>query len=70
MNRMVYYAQSKGCDMLIYGHTHIPDYQVLEDGFIILNPGSISLPRQSDMNRTYAVLEIEDKEVKVIHKHY
>ena len=56
--------------MLIYGHTHIPHYEVLDDGFIILNPGSISLPRQSDMNRTYAVLEIEDKEVTVTHKHY
>jgi predicted phosphodiesterase len=37
---------------------------------MILNPGSISLPRQSDMNRTYAVLEIDDTEVKVTHKKY
>lgn len=70
MNRMVYYAQSKGCDMLIYGHTHIPHYEELDDGFIILNPGSISLPRQSDMKKMYAVLEVEDKEVTVTHKSY
>ncbi|WP_035779955.1 metallophosphoesterase family protein [Butyrivibrio sp. MC2013] len=63
MNSLVYYARSKGCDMLIYGHTHIPDYTVLEDGFIIINPGSITLPRQSDRQKTYGVLEVDDQKV-------
>lgn len=66
---MVSYARQKGCDMLIYGHTHVPDYEVLEDGFIVLNPGSLTLPRQFDREKTYAVLTIEDKKVTVEQRH-
>jgi putative phosphoesterase len=63
MNRMVYYAEEKGCDMMIYGHTHVPDIRTLDDGFIILNPGSMTLPRQVDRRRSYMVLMIEDNKV-------
>jgi uncharacterized protein len=42
-------------DVLIYGHTHIPLAEK-EDGKIILNPGSISLPKNNNPN-SYAILE-------------
>jgi len=70
MEEIVAYAKSKGCDMLIYGHTHIPDFEEREDGFIIVNPGSISRPRQIDRQKTYAILEVKDDKVNVIQKSY
>jgi len=68
MEWLVAQAKNKKCDMIIYGHTHVPDYRVLDDGFIILNPGSLTLPRQSGFEKTYAVLEVNGKEVTVTRK--
>ena len=31
-------------DILLYGHTHVPDY-TLRDGIWFVNPGSVSLPK-------------------------
>ncbi len=42
-------------DVLIHGHTHIPTAEKL-GGIFILNPGSISLPKDNNPN-SYAVLE-------------
>ena len=49
-------------DVMIYGHTHIPLAEK-KDGIYILNPGSISLPKQDNPN-SYAVLEDNLFEVK------
>lgn len=42
-------------DIIIHGHTHIPVAEKV-DNIYILNPGSISLPKQNTPN-TYGVLE-------------
>ena len=60
----------KGADIILFGHIHQP-YLEQEDT-IILNPGSISLPRQSDRVPTYAVMEIDELgeisiEIKRVH---
>ncbi len=44
---------SRNADILLYGHTHIPYYAVV-DGIHMINPGSIAFGA-----KTYAVLEIE-----------
>lgn len=44
---------ARGADILLFGHTHIPYYEVVE-GMHLVNPGSIAFRAQ-----TYAVLEIE-----------
>ncbi|MBR1823607.1 MAG: metallophosphoesterase [Ruminococcus sp.] len=41
-------ARELGCDIILYGHTHIRDER-FEDGFFILNPGSASCPRDGDV---------------------
>lgn len=33
--------------ILVHGHTHIPQITPLEDGIVIFNPGSISLPKNN-----------------------
>ena len=68
-------AQEQGCDICMFGHTHVPydsfgdavsDYsRYYESGFgmpsgpRILNPGSISLPRGGS-SRGYMIMDMED----------
>ena len=46
-------ARARCADILLFGHTHTPFYEIVEN-MIIVNPGSITYGAQ-----TYAVLEIE-----------
>lgn len=39
-------AREHGCDIILYGHTHVR-FNKNEDGFYILNPGSASAPRDN-----------------------
>ena len=32
-------------DVLVHGHTHVPELKTLECGMTIFNPGSVSLPK-------------------------
>ena len=45
------------CNVLIYGHTHIPELEKREK-FIIFNPGSPSLPKKGE--GTFGIMEIND----------
>ena len=38
-------ARSKGCEAALFGHTHLSVLQRREDGFLLINPGSVSKPR-------------------------
>ena len=51
-----YWALQNEADVVLYGHTHVP---VVEQSsqMTILNPGSISRPRQSGFECTYAWME-------------
>jgi len=51
-------AISNGCDIALFGHTHIP-YNDYENGILLFNPGSASLPRGGN-RPTYGVIEISD----------
>ncbi len=46
-------AFSRRADILLFGHTHIPFCETVDD-LLVVNPGSIGLGR-----KTYAVLEVE-----------
>ena len=50
------------CDIAMYGHTHVPYLEEDPDDVTILNPGSISKPRQADHRYTYMVMEIDDED--------
>lgn len=47
-------------DVIIYGHTHVPDCHETADNILVINPGSVAEPRQADRKRTYAVLQIDE----------
>lgn len=52
-------ARENGAETVMYGHTHVP-YMKQEDDIMVINPGSISVPRQSDGRKSYLVMTVED----------
>lgn len=60
VERLREYALNNGYDIVMYGHTHVPFLEVGED-VTILNPGSISYPRQDGRQHTFMLIEV-DKE--------
>lgn len=52
-NTLAESARNAGCDMAVFGHTHI-SYDGIENGVRLLNPGSVRF------GGTYAIIEIED----------
>lgn len=58
-------AIDRDADIVMYGHTHKP-VATYENGIFVLNPGSLTYPRQEGRRPSYAVLEIDKKdEIKV-----
>lgn len=55
-------AKAYDADIAICGHSHVPHLEK-KDGVILLNPGSISEPRDS-IYPSYAIVEIDRKEIK------
>lgn len=53
-------ALANDCSIVVYGHTHRPEIDDSIPGLLILNPGSISLPRQRGRKKSYMVLELEE----------
>lgn len=51
-------ALSRGVNVVMYGHTHRPHLEIRDD-ITIINPGSISFPRQDGRQGTYMVMEID-----------
>lgn len=61
--RLVGRAKALGTDTVMFGHTHCPcvDWR---DGVRVINPGSISLPRQESRKPTYILMRVgEDGEI-------
>ena len=48
----------RGVDIAMVGHTHVPMIQWCGER-VILNPGSISYPRQSGRRPSYMIMEID-----------
>ncbi|MBR0483878.1 MAG: metallophosphoesterase [Oscillospiraceae bacterium] len=57
--RIVHEARENQADIVLYGHTHISDCRY-EDGLYILNPGSLSLPRDGK-RPSYALIDVSEK---------
>ena len=68
--RLREYAEGLGCDIVMYGHTHIPELKKYR-GMTVVNPGSLTSPRGGYMKPSYMVATINedlnvDFEVKFI----
>ncbi len=62
-------AACRGANMVMYGHTHYPMIEEDED-MIILNPGSLSYPRQEGRRPSYIVMEIDESGEASFSLHY
>ena len=51
-------AKKKGADIVMFGHTHVPLIKKIDD-VTLINPGSITIPRQSGRRPSYAFMEID-----------
>lgn len=60
VNGLIAAAKTKGAQVVCYGHTHVPDLREI-DGVTLINPGSLTHPRQLGRRATYVVLEIDDE---------
>ena len=45
-------------DIVMYGHTHRPDLEI-EENLTVLNPGSLSYPRQLGRKPSFLIMEID-----------
>lgn len=62
-------ALARGCDIAMFGHTHKP-YLRREEGITVLNPGSLSFPRQADRKPSYMIMEVgENDEIRLMQKY-
>lgn len=59
IGRLIDEAKDRNCDIALFGHTHRPTYCEAE-GLKVMNPGSISLPRQASKRPSYGILELKD----------
>lgn len=50
-------ARLNDCDVAMFGHTHRPLLDRSDETLTILNPGSLSFPRQEGRRPSYAVME-------------
>ncbi len=62
-DRLVQAARQNGWQLVLYGHTHIPEHKTQGDT-VLVNPGSLVYPR-GGVNRTAAVVEIVDGGIHV-----
>ena len=53
-------ARENGADILVYGHTHVPEIRQ-DGGILVLNPGSLTFPRQRGFRPTFIILNIDDR---------
>lgn len=60
LDRLFDRAKETGADIVLYGHSHIPDLTQMY-GIIAMNPGSIALPKQESRIPTYGIIEISDE---------
>ena len=51
-------ARARGVDVVMYGHTHRPSIEY-RAGIVVLNPGSLSYPRQDGRRPSYIVMETD-----------
>ena len=61
-NRLKNEAVKRGAQIAMYGHTHVPDLD-LDGDVMVVNPGSLSFPRQDGRKASYIIMQIDEENV-------
>ena len=56
-------ARARKMDIVMFGHTHRPVVEQAKD-LVVINPGSLTYPRQEGRRPSYAVLETENSTIR------
>lgn len=54
-------AKTNGCNVVMFGHTHKPFLNEEDRELTVLNPGSLSFPRQEGRRPSYILMDIDDQ---------
>lgn len=68
-NKLSEFAKPYNPDVLIYGHSHIQDVDEI-NGIKMINPGSLELPRNKEMQPTYITFEVDQNQIKNLKIHF
>ena len=63
LSNLLAIAKRNNCNIILYGHTHILNYKII-DNVHIINPGAITYPR-SEYGQTYALIYFNDNTIEV-----
>lgn len=63
-------AKVNGCSVAMFGHTHRPFVDQSDAELTVLNPGSLSFPRQEGRRPTYITMEVTENEPAQYEIHY
>ena len=53
-------ALRQGCNLALYGHTHIPVVDTSDPELTVLNPGSLTYPRQQGKRPSYLIMTLTE----------
>lgn len=53
-------ARARGLQVALFGHTHRP-YLDISDDLVVMNPGSLSYPRQDGKRPTFGLIETDEE---------
>lgn len=59
MERIRQEGRERGVDIVMFGHTHRPLIDISEDDVTLINPGSLSYPRQEGRKPSYIIMEVD-----------
>lgn len=62
-------GKARRVDLVMFGHTHRP-FLYEDDEIIVLNPGSLSYPRQEGRKGSYMIMELDEEEKLHFHQCY
>ena len=67
INSLYRFAKDNNIDFVVFGHTHIPIYETI-DNITFINPGSLAYPRGGS-NKAFGILTIDNnisyEEIKI-----
>ncbi|HIR12551.1 MAG TPA: metallophosphoesterase [Candidatus Choladousia intestinavium] len=63
-------AKANGCNVVMFGHTHRPFINQDDPELTILNPGSLSFPRQEGRRPSFIMMEIGEDGIARYKIHY
>lgn len=69
MGMLVNEGKARGLDMVMFGHTHRPYLKKIEQ-ITILNPGSLSYPRQEGREPSYLIMTLDEQGEAHMTQHY